>query len=50
MSFTQMLRQPFEIFFGIDSGHTAGSGGRDRLTVHAILDVAAREHTGDARP
>ena len=44
-----MLRQPFQIFFGVDRGHAAGARGRHRLAVDMILHVAAREHARDAR-
>src|SRR5678815_40481 len=33
----------------VDRRHAASAGGRDRLTIHVVRDVAAREHAGDLR-
>src|ERR1700690_3854383 len=34
----------FQIFFHFQRGHAPGTGGRDRLAVAAVLNVAAREN------
>lgn len=36
-----MLGDVFEVAFGVERGHAAGPGGRDRLAVNVILHVSA---------
>ncbi len=38
----------FEVFFDFESGHAAGTGGGDGLTIAAVLDVSAGEDSVDA--
>src|SRR5690349_11004578 len=41
--------ESFEITLGLERGRAAGAGGGDRLTVHVVLHVAGRKHTGHRR-
>src|SRR5260370_166564 len=40
---SQMLRQPFEVLFGVDRRHAARPCGGDRLAVKVVLHVTAGE-------
>ena len=43
-----MLGNAVEVVLGVERGHAAGPGGRDRLPVHVVLHVAAGEHARHA--
>ena len=44
------VRYALEIPFRIDSRHAAGPGGCNSLTIHVILNIAARKNTGNTCP